>query len=259
MGRSASFNSFDLQGVPFRMISTDAFSAPEKEIIKEELARSDNAVAVFRRYKSREINLSGLIVDSSSDLVDTDIDLIKLKVMFAQKSNLDIGWAGGFRRWGAECKNLIITRSNTDVSRAGYDVQFFCEEAFATDGTSSDLLGASTVTITDNGFIYFSAQGTALAMPVFQLTINSITAGPIDIIIGNPASGEYITIAGRSYIAGDVLTIDTHAKKIFHNATQLPGSGYFPAWPPGSGSFEYSDSAAARNISVASPYDKRYL
>lgn len=257
MARSITFSGFDLQAAPYSIISTDAFSSPEREIIFQELARADNAVAVFRRYRSRTITVGGMISDSTSDLLDADIDTLKLKVMQAGKGTLAVGWAAATRNWGAECKNMIISRANTDVSRAAFSAEFFCENAFCTDGVTGTLL---STTVTDANPFSVVSNGTFISSPFITLTINSIgTATAVDIIIGNPTSSEYITVPSRTYVAGDTVTIDCDNKQIFHNSTLVAGEGYFPNWAPGNGSLEYSDTASARNISLVTTYETRYL
>lgn len=257
MSRAFNFNGFDLQAAPYSVIDTDAFSSPEREVISHELARSDNAVSVFRKYKSRVINLSGLIADSTSDLVDAEIDAIKFNLMNGGKGVLNIGWAGGTRSWGAEVINNFITRKNNDVTRANYSAQLFCEKAYATNGQTGTLI---TSTLAANTVYAVAVDSTFMVEPVLVFTINSIaTAGLIDITIGNPASSEYITIPKRNVVAGDTITVDTNTKQVFHNTTLVPATGYFPGWAPGNGSIEYTDTAAARNISLVGTYEKRYL
>jgi hypothetical protein len=257
MGRAANFSGFSFTDAPFRMLGTDAFSGPEREIIAKELARADNQVAVFRRFRSRIINLNGLIVDSSSDAVDLDQDNLKLKTLFAGRGSLNIAYAGGYRRWGAEVMNCFITRNAEDVSRAAYSIQFSCDKAYATDGTTGTLINT---TITANGPFSVVVAGTFMALPQIVLTVNSVTAtGPVDIIIGNPSSGEYITVPQRNLVAGDTISIDCDNELVFHNSTLVAASGYFPGWAPGNGSLEFSCSASSFSIGTLGTYEKRYL
>lgn len=258
--RGVEFNAFDLQADPYRVVDTDAFSGPQREIIFKELARTDNAVSVFRRFKSRDITLQGVINGASSDAVDQAIDDLKLKLLLAAQGNLDIDWAGGIRRWRAECKNVIISRASGDLSRAAFNAQFFCEKSFATDGQALAELLDETVT---SGDIPYSVSpgGTYMASPVFTLTINSIDPddSAVAITIGNPISSEYLTIPDRTYGAGDELIINCDTREVLHNSVPVASEGDFPAWAPGNGSVEYSDDATTRNISLLGEYEKRFM
>ncbi len=257
MGRLFDFTGFVLSTAPYAVLGTDAFSGPEREIISKELARADNAVAVFRRYRSRIINLNGEVTTNTSDAADLLQDTLKLKTLFAPKGFLNIGYAGGTRKWPAECTNCFITRTAQDISRFTYSMQFFADKAYATDGTTGTLLNT---TITAANPFAVSVIGTFMALPQLTLTINSVSAaGPVDIIIGNPDSSEYLTIPQRTLTAGDTITIDSDNEQVFHNSTLVAASGYFPGWAPGNGSLEYSDTASARNISIVGSYEKRYL
>lgn len=257
MGRAFNFSGFNLQQAPYRVLGTDAFSGAEKEIIYKELARANNAVAVFRRFRSRIINLNGEVVDATSDLVDAEQDMIKTKLLFAGKGSLNIGYAGGTRSWPAECTNCFITRGAEDVSRFVWSAQFFADKAYSTDGTTGSLINT---TITGDNTFSVSVGGTFLAQPQFTLTVNSIgTASPVDIIIGNPDSSEYITIPQRVLAVGDTITIDCDTEQIFHNSTLVAGTGYFPGWAPGNGSLQFSCTAASYSFSTLGNYEKRYM
>lgn len=257
MGRAFNFSGFDLTIAPYKVLGTDAFSGAEKEIIYKELARGDNAVATFRRFRSRIINLNGAVVDATSDAADADQDAIKLKTLYAPKGKLNIGYAGGTRSWSAECTNCFITRNAEDVSQFLYSMQFFADKAYAVDGTTGTIINT---TITGDNTFSVLLGGTFLSLPQFTLTVNSVTAtGPVDIIIGNPDSGEYITIPQRTLAVGDTITIDCDTEQIFHNSTLVAGSGYFPGWAPGNGSLQFSCTATAYSIGTLGTYEKRYM
>lgn len=257
MGRAINFSGFDLQAKPYAVLGTDAFSGAEKEMIYKELARADNAVAVFRRYRSRIINLNGQVVTTTSDLADGLQDTIKLKTLFAGKGKLNFGYAGGTRSWAAECTNCFITRNAQDVSQFNYSMQFFADKCYAVDGTTGTLINT---TLTANNLFAVNVAGTFMGAPFITLTVNSVTAtGLVDIIIGNPDSSEYITIPQQALAVGDTITIDCDNEQVYHNSTLVPASGYFPAWAPGNGSLDFSCTASAFSFGILGQYETRYL
>lgn len=257
--RSLSFNGLNLQADPFRTVDLgELMGSPTRNIIAEELARSDNAVAVFRKYMSRSYTISGNLRDATSDLVDAAIDQIKYR-MLHQIGDMALGWAGGTRYYRSECKNVNIARSATDLTRAGWSAEFFMPIAFATDGTTATLASSTAVTAASQT-LATNNIGTYLALPIIEITFTAVspTVSPIEIVIGNPESSEYLTITD-TFANGDTLTIDLEQNQIFHNSELINPAGDFPAWAPGSGLLDYSDNASSRTMDINATYSPRYL
>ena len=258
--RAVLFNGFNLQSKPFKVQGTDAFSAPVRDIIVHELARSDNAVDVFRRYNSRNINLNGSIHADDEVGCDLAIDQLKLKVMQAGKGQLQMGYAGGYRYWAAEAKNLNIARRATDLSTAAWSVQMLVAKFYATDGNRDVLIDDEVVT-TDSANILITPLGTYLSRPLITITYGAIdpSDSDLEITIGNPNSNDYLSIT-ETIQPGDVLSIDTLYERVFLNSELLKPVGSFPAWQPGQTSgFDYSDTATTRSATIRAEADRVFI
>lgn len=255
--KSVLFQGFSISSGAYRVVSTDAFSSPQRAVIAAELARDDGAVALFRKFKSRTIKLTGTITQDTISAYEAAVDALKQQ-LYSGVGYLDIDYAGGTRRFTGEMQNVIISQQSGEVSTGSFSAELFCAMPFALDKTSAVLV-SQTITTASTSFAV-SALGTYLALPVYTLTINSITPtnSSCDIVIGNPALEAYMTIS-RTWANGDTITIDTVKKQIFVNGTLIQGSGFWPFYQPGSGSLEYSDTATTRNISLSASYDKRYI
>lgn len=249
--RSVLFNGVDLQAAPFKVHDTDAFSAPVRNIITYELERTDNAVDVFRRYTSRNISLSGTVKTDTEADCDTAIDTLKLALLQAGPGQLQLEYAGGYRYWQGEAKNLQIARAAADITRAGWSCQFHVPNFYATDG-NTDILLADTEVTDESYSTQISPLGTYLSRPVITLTYNFINPAVSDvgITVGNPNTNNYITIT-ETIGFGNVITIDTLNDQVFVNGSLVPYSGQMPNWQPGQAAgFEYSDTATARTVVI---------
>lgn len=254
--RAVVFEALDMQTANILTTQTDAFSAPPRSISSAELARFDGAVELFRRYGSRNISLSGWLVEDSITSNDELMD--QLKLYLNRTGNLDIGFAGGTRRWYGTMQNVVINQDNGEVSKAQWSAQLFCANPFATDTTSAELFN---VTTTDGSKIQgLSALGTAYAIPVIEVTITAISPNNSDVTMtfGNPGESRLLSIT-RTFTAGDTITINPLTGQVFHNTTLVEADGQFPIWVPGSGTFEYGDTAATRNVTIVATYEKRFL
>lgn len=258
--KSMLFKGFDLQAAPYKVIREDGLlNSPQRDIIAHELARSDNAVAVFRKYRPRNYTLVGEMKADTEAELEGAIDQLKLKLL-SQIGDLQVAWAGGYRYFNSECQNVIINRGTNDVTRCGWSAGFFMAVPFSTDNTTRDFMTdvsghtAGTLTVSVNNI------GTYLAFPFITITITGLEPNTSDVSfsISNPATSESITITDE-FADGDILTIDTFNKQIFRGTELLAGVGNFPAWLPGAGLLEISDTGSSRTLSVEATYNARYL
>lgn len=258
MARAFTVLGMDLTADPYRVTSTDAFSSPAKDITSQELARSDFAVALYRRIKSRTINVGGLINAADEVSCDMAIDSIKSQLLNGGTGNIAIGWGTGLRYWVGECQNLNISRSATDISRAAWSATLYCAKAFAVDGTGYVPFATAATLTTASNSIVVSNSGTYLATPVITLNVTSVTPSTgVDYVIGNPATNEYLTV---TVVGNATITIDLDKKQVFVvGSTLTPVSGIFPAWLPGAGIMSVSDNGTARSISFSATYVRKYL
>lgn len=258
--KAMAFKNFDLQQAPFKVVEqTGLFDSPLLDIITHELARSDNAVSVYRKYKSRTFSLRGNITTDSEAALEAAIDQLKLALV-RQQGDLVTPWAGVNRYFNAECPNVAIIRGPSDIDRCGWSAPFFMAVPFSTDNVTRDFMTAVTGHTAGSLTVAVSNIGTYLASPYITLTLTGISpnVSDVSITITNPATNESITITDE-FANGDVITIDVVGKQIFRGTELLAGKGNFPEWLPGIGLLTYSDTATTRTINLAATYQARYL
>lgn len=258
--KSLIFKGLDLQGAPFKVTREEGLlNAPQRDVIAHELARSDNSVAVFRRYKARTFTLAGDIIAASEADLEAAIDALKLGLL-AQIGELQVAWAGGYRYFTAECLNVIINRGRGDITRCGWSAQFFMATPFSTDNITRDFFTAVTGHTARSLSIGVNNIGTYLADPFITLTLTALEPNttPVSITVSNPATSESITVTDE-FADGDVVTIDVFNKQIFRGTELLAGSGNFPEWQPGAGLLQLSDNASSGTMNIAGTYKARFL
>lgn len=258
--KAMAWKTLDLQAAPYKVIDqTGLFDSPLLDIISYELARSDNAVAVYRKYKSRNFSLRGEVKGSTEAQLEAAIDQLKLALV-RQSGDLAFDWAGSTRYATAECPNVAIIRGPQDITRCGWSAPFFMAVPFTSDKVTRDFFTAVTGWTAGSLTIAVNNIGTYLASPYITLTLTGISpnVSDVSITIGNPATNESITITDE-FANGDVITIDTINKQIFRGTELLAGKGNFPEWLPGVGLLSYSDTATTRTLSIAGTYQARSL
>jgi phage-related protein len=257
MARGLTLDGLDLQAGNFRIVETDLFNAPPKITEVIELARKDGAKAVFEKYGQRKFNLTGYIQTDSSENADASLDQLKA---YVNRRNLALvmEYRDSTRNWTVNIDALQVARKNTDVSRMGFNLMGVAPNPFATDSEKTTLVDETGVTSAVN--IPISAGGSYFAQPLTIITINSVNPDDEDITIsvGNAIENTYLDITG-TFVAGDIITIDSFNEIIYKNSEIIEGDGLFPKWSPTGGTFEYSFDAVSLNVDIFSDYFRRWL
>ncbi len=258
--KGMAFRGFNLQSAPYKVIrETGLLDSPVRDIISHELARSDNAVAVFRRYKSRTFTLSGQIKATDSAALEGAIDALKLALL-NQIGDLVVEWGGGYRYFRAECQNVAIGRGTSEVTQCSWSASFFMPVPFSTDNVTRDFFTSVVGNTLGSFTVGVNNIGTYLAEPFLTLTLTGLEPNISDVsfTISNPASNDSLTITDQ-FADGDIITIDCLRKQIFRGTELLAGVGNFPAWQPGPGLLQISDTGSSRTSSLAGTYQTRNL
>ncbi len=257
MSKQATFRGLNLQAAPFTMATTGIFSSPPTKQKTVDIGRGDGEVATFLAWGARAWDHNGTLRAEDSDSLEEAIDLLKRHLH--KRGTYAIEYAGGMRYIQAVMRNVVISRAATDVSRVGFSADFYAEDPFMTNGETGTLIDEEGVTSGDITF-GVTAEGTYLALPIFQLTINSIDPddSEVEITLSNMGENHALTFAGI-FQAGDVITVDCANEEVYQNTTLIEADGLFPLFAPDTGSLRYSDNASTRDVDILGTYEKRYL
>lgn len=256
---TVTFGATDLTDGAYQATDTDAFNAPQKDVKIIELARTDGSLQLLDRLKGRNILVEGWIVtDTSAQLTDA-MDALKA-LMIAGDKALRVTEDGKYREWSnAKLNNVMITRGGRDLTFAKFSAEFFTPLPYALDGVTDALVTIAAQTAAASATA-LSAGGSYYAKPEITITLTALepNTAPVTIVIGNPATSQYLTITS-TFADGDVLTIDTVNHRVFQNATLISVDGQFPLWLPGAGTFDYSDTGSSRTVAISVTNPRKWL
>lgn len=257
MARAVTLDGLDLQAGYFHIVETDAFNAPPKAVTVLDLARKDGAKAVFEKFGSRKMYLTGYIQADTEENADGALDQLK---GYVNRRGLDlkIAYRGENRVWRVNVESLQTARKNTDVSRMPFNLQLVAPNPFAKDEYETTLVEETGITTSTN--IALVGGGSYFASPLTVITINSVNPDDdyVTISIGNAIENTYMSVT-QIFQAGDVLTIDSFNEIIYLNSTIIEGDGLFPVWSPEGGTFEYTFDATTLDVDILSTYYRRWL
>ena len=221
-------------------------------------ANANDSVVPDLEYPTKTITLSGTIHGSTQADLDDRIDTFK--GYFAQRNkNLDIAYGSGTRRYTVMKVNTMSIERQDKALYASFTVELVCKP-FGFDTATTNLWTAksafSSATFTETPTVAGSAP---LQLPIFTITINSLTGAGDYVLISNDNNNQEILLYGLGLAADDVIVIDCEQRIVTVNDVEVDYFGTFLELEPGANSITYTDGFTTRSVDVSGVYTKRWL
>lgn len=239
---SVQLNSFSLQSstVVSSTIAHDA--GPPIQLSALKATRQDGEKLISSIYAPKTITIAGRIKGTSQSDLETNLDTFKKSVAVVE-GNLDIEYAGGYRRYVVALQSTAIERAHYHLTFVPFSITFrVYDPPF---GKQVASLGGS---LTENEFFTSSAisalaveetftfDGTAKPKPTFRFTVDR--PGSLRTIrMRNRTTFQEISISNE-FLSGDVVTIDTEDQEVLLNGLQDDYEGMFPEFELGTNKVE---------------------
>lgn len=206
-------------------------SVDGKQLDMQKLASRDGAKFLSANFNPKIIRLRGYIKNTSQANMETAIDTFK-QTLNATTKNLDIGYAGGTRRYVCDMARITLLRLHFNITFAEWEAEFICAKTpfgKTLDTTSSEHTIASLGTYTGS----FVTTGTYKPKPKIIITFTEV-AGVDHIRVRNITTGDWIDVDNVSgYVNNDVIEIDCDQYTVTLNDVAWDYSGFFPQFMPG--------------------------
>lgn len=254
---SANFDGNDLTTVSgLTVLATNPYAPAKRKLTINDLARTNKAKTNSAFYNKRPVNVRIGITRATRDLLEQSIDSLMTLIQGIEKPLL--------LKQGGALRSYTCTYSDMDIRVEGgsyieADLIFETSDHFGYD-TAATLLtqisgstgGQKTTQITFGGSAPWQ-------VPLITITHTAITGGTSKTItVGNDATGQAVTIS-RTYVVGDVTTIDAPNQAVKVNGVEVAFTGAIPEWAPGVGYVSYADTFTTRTYSMTMTYIKRYV
>lgn len=265
MNGDISFASNDLQTEYIKTEFINHGDIPQKNVDLYEVANANKSAIPNVDYPNRIITISGTLktgedVSSGStrqEMLDELIDTFK-GYFTGKDENLDINYAGTTRRYTATVNSLGIDRG-VNGKYATFNIEFICTDPFGREITATEIADESGHTSSTYNTTPTIGGNALSQMPVFTITVNSLTGDGDYIQVSNDNNEQKILILGQSIEAGDVITIDSENREVRINGELVDFDGTFIELAPGAQSLTYTDGFDTRDVDIQIEYYKRYL
>jgi phage-related protein len=228
---------------------------PDIDLKAIDLVRNDGAIVVSSRFKKKVIQVFGYILAPNRQAYEAAFDELKWRLSAKQRS-LVLVQAGSERIYTATVSQ--VTESFVEGGKTYITMQFDCNDPYGRDGNKQSYTEAAFTTAVKA--IAHTFLGYADILPKFTVTITAVSGGTSKTVnIGNSVTGQQISVT-RTWVAGDVLVVDSDTQKVTVNGVVVDFAGFFPVFSPRTAYAQYSDNfTTSRTASVLVEYPKKYL
>lgn len=258
-GINVQYNATSLQTATQTVNNISHDNLPNKNNSVFALARQNLSKITASLYPQKTITIEGQIFGSSVSALETALDTFKAAMTpAANTANLDIDYAGGTRRYVATVQNLSITRGEA-LFAVGYSIEFLCADPWGRATSATTLKSAVAVTVSPSNQALTIGGTAPEQFLIISYTLTSFTGTAFNTIyFKNNTTGVLISIT-RTWVAGDVVTIDIANKSVQVNGVEVDYDGVFPVFSTGSHTLVVSDNWSARSVSLTVTQLNRYL
>lgn len=252
-----TYNGHDLTAIPFVEIDRrEIHAVPKRNIKTEYLARNDGEKIMRAFYGSRTIEILGHIYAPDRATLETARDAL-MAYLIIPNSALVVDYGVSSRLFNCTVDNTIFTEVTAGFTQ--FTISFVCSDPFGYDTATSSISFTSPIT-TASSDQNITLGGSWLAEPIITLTLSSGTGLTNKTInVTNTATGEFIGVQ-RTWVAGDILQINSSTKVVTVNSVSVDYNGVFPKWQPiVPGVLRYTDDLTTRSVVIAGTYVKRYI
>jgi hypothetical protein len=251
--KTITYNSYNLQTSSIVMTNLE-FQTIGKDLSITRISTTDINKFVESYVSNKNIVYTGYIKGTNDSDAEAKLDELKQSIVINGVADLDIGYAGGVRRYRAVVQNIEVTGETPALDVKDITITFATVEPLGFDTTSQVInylgeTGSPTKTITFSGTYY--------ALPTYTITVdteNNLTG----ISIKSVETNQEIIIQ-QNYNAGDVVEVNTRDKIVSYNGNSVDYFGIFPLVNQGLNNITFSATSTSHTIDIEIEYIPRYL
>jgi hypothetical protein len=252
-----TFNGIDLAALSgVTLTKRNANQAPDRELRIFKKARADASVLTSAEYSNKPIIVEGLVQGDNQIDCETKFNTL-LSYLQVTNADLVIDRAGiSVTYMKTSLKGYSL--DNSEGGFLNFKLMFIAVEPIALESSSLQFLQPNNI-VASAATLPINVGGTYKALPIFTLTISSLTGGTTKAItIFNTVTGSGITVT-RTWTAADILEVDVLNQTVRVNNGLVEYTGSFPSFDTGAGSVGYSDGLTTRSVVLSATYKRRYV
>lgn len=228
------------------------YNLPIRDIKTHKIARESLSIITSSEYTYKDVTVWIDICKGTRELTERSLQQLKAMLQ-AQNGILKVKQAGEWYQYTATMNELNV---EFDGHNAYVQIGFLASTPIGRSVETFSLFNMVGTTTPSRAQTFF-VDGSYVAQPIINITINSVT-GSGNMSISNARTGQGITFS-ENLVAGDIIEIDTAGKSITRNGSEIDFMGMFPEFPSGTQQVQYNDTFTSRTVDVTAQYNKRVV
>jgi hypothetical protein len=251
MSNEVEYDGYNFGNAGIVFTNINPYLVPEFDNQIEDRAHRSGGLLVQSKTKTKSIPLGGYY--QGSDTADAQAMYDTLTgVLNKQQKVLTVPHAGSTRDFIATPQNIVI--QNPDgLNRLTFSFVFVVPSGASEDETDTTIINQTITNSTET--IPFTIAGSTTARPYTNIVVNSVTGGASKTMSIRNASDLVGLTFSRTFVAGDIITIDSANFQLYINGVLTEPDGRLPTWEPGPGALYYADTFTTRDVSITSTYN----
>lgn len=257
------FNANNLESlVPGLVVNALPVLLPPKKTLANQILALTNRTKTTQNYfTERKIPITCAIKQNTRVLLDQSLDVL-WTLIDGVEGTLVLVEGNQQRQYTATWSDFNLKRISGGFME--FDLIFTTSDVYGYDPTYTLLCDQSGFVNSPVNITMADIGGSALYQaPIITLYLSALTAGSGTVTLGNPATGQTVSIT-RTWAAGDQVEIDSQNKTVKVNGILVDFTGAIPEWQPkilvgtGQSKVQYTDTFSTRTLRIRGIYYKRY-
>lgn len=257
------FNTNNLESLVsgLQVTSIPVMTPPKKTIANNILALMNKTKTTQNFFTERKIPITCNIKKNTRAELDLALDSL-WPLINAVEGTLTLVEGNRQRQYTATWSDFNMKRVSGGFME--FDLVFVTSDMYGYDPTYTLLTDQSGFVNSPVNITMGDIDGSAdWQVPIITLYLSALTAGSGTVTLGNPATGQTVSI-NRTWAAGDQVEIDSQNKTVKVNGVLVDFTGAIPEWQPkilvgtGQSKLQYTDTFSTRTLRVRAIYYKRY-
>lgn len=223
--------------------------------------RGTGSVITNQEFDAKPIIITGTIVGSSVDDMETRIDTFKQYIQ-GVSDVLQLQYASGWRYYNATYKSLKIIRGGANISSCDFTLTLTANSGLGYDAATGQL---NTVTFSGmpQTFGLTLSGSSPRQWIVLSGTLTTFSGTYCGMTFTNVQTGYSFSIQPRYWSPGDVFYVDFFNQACTVNGQNVPFAGSFFAFSPtqqlSPTQLQYSDTFIVRQVTLNLSYLRRWV
>lgn len=236
------------------LFNHDFTTLPNRDVKIYKVARRDLSIITSSEYRDKNVPVFLEVCGNSRAATEATLTFLK-SLLQVQNAALVVKQGGNEVQYTATMNEFNI---EWDAYKAYVVINFIASNPIGRETQTQTAISITGNTLASRTGS-FNIQGSATALPVTTIIVNTVTGGTgSQVVLENARTNQGIRITS-DFANGDIVVIDSNNLQASINGVNTDFQGMFPQFPSGSQQLRYTDNFTTRNVDISVVYNPRLV